>query len=193
MIGMTVFYIFFTGASGAQTIIKEERGATLPRLFTTPTPRSHIILGKFLAVALTIIVQFIVLLAFGNFVFKIYWGSLPIVITLFLGITFAATGFGLFLSSFVKTERQAGTVIGGVVTVMGMMGMMPIFVMGVPDPPKFIRSISLLVPQGWAVDGLLKLVGGGVLGDVLSNLMILILWGSVFILVGISRFRKRFN
>ena len=37
MTGMTVFYVFFTGASGAQTILREEVKGTLPRLFTTPT------------------------------------------------------------------------------------------------------------------------------------------------------------
>jgi len=193
MTGMTVFYIFFTGASGGQSILKEEGNGTLPRLFTTPTPEPTILAGKFLAIAFTIIVQITVLLVFGNVVFQIQWGGLGQLIMISAGITIAAAGFGIFLISWVRTERQAGVMIGGVVTAMGMMGMMPIFVMGMPNPPAFIKKASLFVPQGWAVEGLQKTMLGGSLTDVLPNMIILFIWAAAFLLIGIFRFKNRFN
>ena len=42
MTGMTVFYVFFTGATTAQSLLTEEEKGTLPRLFTTPTSQSKI-------------------------------------------------------------------------------------------------------------------------------------------------------
>ncbi len=148
MTGMTAFYVFFTGASTAQSIIIEESKGTLPRLFTTPTSAATIMSGKFLSVALTIGVQLAVLLLFGYFFFHINWGNLISVISMSVAITIAASAFGIFLISWLKTERQAGVVIGGLVTIMGMAGMMPIFVMGMPNPPAFVTTISHFVPQG---------------------------------------------
>ena len=52
-----IFFAFFTGAASAQSILTEEEKGTLPRLFTTPTPELSILGGKFLAVALTVLVQ----------------------------------------------------------------------------------------------------------------------------------------
>jgi ABC-2 type transport system permease protein len=192
MTGMTVFYVFFTGASGAQTILREEVKGTLPRLFTTPTSGAIIVTGKFLAVFLTIVVQLTVLVLFGNLVFGIQWGGLVQVILLSLSITITAAGFGSFLISWVRTERQAGTMIGGLVTIMGMMGMMPIFVIGTKNPPPFVNLISHLVPQGWAVEGLQRAMAGGTINEVMPNVVVLIVWSVFFIIVGIARFKKRF-
>jgi hypothetical protein len=40
MAGMLIFFTFLTGASTAETIIREDEEGTLARLFTTPTPRA---------------------------------------------------------------------------------------------------------------------------------------------------------
>ena len=45
--GMMVFFMFFGASNVARTILDEERAGTLPRLFTTPTPRQLILGGKF--------------------------------------------------------------------------------------------------------------------------------------------------
>jgi ABC-2 type transport system permease protein len=59
--GMMVFYVFFTGAASAQSILMEEEAGTLPRLFTTPTPQSAILGGKIVSAFLLLSVQVIVL------------------------------------------------------------------------------------------------------------------------------------
>ncbi len=192
MTGMTGFFVFFTGASTAQSILREEETGTLPRLFTTPTSAATIMSGKFLSVALTISVQLAVLLLFGYFVFHINWGNLVSVISMSVAITIAASAFGIFLISWLKTERQAGVVIGGLVTIMGMAGMMPIYVMGMPNPPAFVTTISRFVPQGWAVEGLQRTMLGGGLSDTYLNAVVLLIWGAVFFAIGIARFRKRY-
>lgn len=192
MAGMTVFYVFFTGANTALSILREEDAGTLPRLFTTPTPVSTILSGKFLAIVLTISVQISVLLLIGYFVFKILWGQLVPVVLLSLATIVAASSFGIFLLSWLKTERQAGAAIGGVVTILGMVGMMPIFVKGMPNPPQFVNTIAHFVPQGWAVEGLdLTMLGGGTT-DILLNVFVLFGWGAVFMVIGLARFRNRY-
>jgi ABC-type multidrug transport system permease subunit len=75
---------------------------------------------------------------------------------------------------------------------MGMLGMMPIFVASIPNPPQFVYTASKLVPQGWAVEGLQITMKGGAPGDVIFNTLALLVWGVVFFAIGVLRFRKRF-
>jgi ABC-2 type transport system permease protein len=192
MTGMTVFYVFFTGASTAQSLLSEEEKGTLPRLFTTPTPHSTILGGKFLAGVLMIIVQITVLMLFGNLVFNIEWGRLLTLLPIVFALTLAASTFGIFLMSWVRTERQAGLMIGSVVTIMGMLGMLPIFVFSMPNPPQIVHTLSHLVPQGWAVEGLQIAMEGGLPADVFGNSLVLLGWAVVFFVIGVLRFRKRF-
>jgi ABC-2 type transport system permease protein len=142
---------------------------------------------------LTILVQLSVLLLFGRLVFHIHWGGLYQILMISLGIAFAAAGFGIFLISWIKTERQAGAMIGGLVTIMGMMGMMPIFVASIPNPPRFINIISHLVPQGWAVEGLQLAMLEESIPGMLPNTLILLAWAVAFLLIGIFRFRTRYQ
>ena len=192
MAGMSIFYLFFTGASTAQSLLSEETKGTLPRLFTTPTPKSTILGGKFTSGVLTITVQIIVLLGFGSLVFQIEWGRLVTLIPVIIGMVFASATFGIFLISWMRTERQAGIMIGGFVTIMGMVGMMPIFVAGISTPPQFVYTASKLVPQGWAVEALQTAMKGGAPGDVMFNTLVLLAWAAVFFIIGVLRFRKRF-
>jgi ABC-2 type transport system permease protein len=192
MTGMTVFYVFFTGASTAQSLLTEEQKGTLSRLFTTPTDHSVILGGKFISGVMMIIVQITVLMLFGNLVFKIDWGHFITLLPVILSLTLAAASFGIFLMSWVRTERQAGLLIGGFVTIMGMLGMLPIFVFSMPNPPEIVFSLSHIVPQGWAVEGLQIAMEGGAPPDVMLNAIVLIVWAVFFFLFGVLRFRRRF-
>ena len=49
---------------------KEDEEKTLPRIFTTPTPRSVILAGRFVAIFLMVIVQAIVLIFIATLVFR---------------------------------------------------------------------------------------------------------------------------
>ncbi len=193
MAGMSIFYVYMTGASGTQTILKEEEEGTLPRLFTTPTTTATILRGKFLSVTLTIIVQITVLLLFGYLVFKIQWGDLLSLVLLSIAITLSASAFGICLTSFMKSTRQAGLMTGGLVTILGMAGMMPLFTLGMPNPPAFISTVSHFAPQGWAVEGLQLTMSGGVLADIWTNILVLMVWAVALFGIGVFRFQNRYK
>jgi ABC-2 type transport system permease protein len=189
--GMTVFYAFFTGASTAQSLLKEEEEGTLPRLFTTPTARSTILGGKFLAIGLTVIVQMAVLYILGPIIFGIHWGSLWALVVATVATVLGAAGFGIFLMSLLKSVKQSGAVFGGILTVTGMMGMINIFTMGAISNPTIDR-IALFVPQGWATRALLQVMNGAALSDVALTALVLAAIGAALFLVGVLRFQKRY-
>ena len=189
--GMTVFYGFFTGASAAQSILKEEEEGTLPRLFTTPTTQSTILGGKFLAVGLTVVVQMTVLFILGKLIFGINWGPfLPLAIVT-LGSVLAASSFGIFLMSLLKNVKQSAVVFGGVITTTGMLGMIKVFTMGAANA-TWADTVSLFVPQGWAARGLLQLMIGASLTQILPTFGALVAMSIVFFAIGVLRFQKRY-
>lgn len=191
--GMMIFYAFYTGTATAETILREEEEHTLPRLFTTPTPQAVILSGKFLAVFMTVFVQILVLLIAARLLFQIQWGSLPLVALITVGIVFVASTFGIFINSFLKTTRQGGIVFGGVLTMTGMIGMIGIFARGSPNAAKLADSVSLFVPQGWAVRGILQTIGNQPLSEVLFTTLVMLAWSAVFFAIGVWRFNHRYT
>jgi ABC-2 type transport system permease protein len=190
--GMTIFYAFFTGTSTAQTILREEEDGTLARLFTTPTTQAAVLGGKFLAVGLTVAVQMTVLLIFGRLVFGINWGSVLQLTFVTIGTVLAASTFGIFVMSFLKSTKQAGGVMGGVLTVTGMLGMIKIFTIGSGATPAWADTASMFAPQGWAVRGLSQVMNAASTNEVLLTCLVLLGMSIVFFLIGVLRFQKRF-
>ena len=190
--GMMIFYAFFTGTSTAESILKEEEERTLPRLFTTPTTQATILTGKFLSVFMTVAVQVAVLLAAAWLIFGIQWGDPLSVALAALGIVFSASAFGVFVNSFLKNTKQGGVVFGGVLTVTGMIGMISIFAMNSPTAAQLGDTVSLLVPQGWAIRGLMQALEAEPLTAVLTTTIVSLIWSAVFFIIGVMRFNRRY-
>jgi ABC-2 type transport system permease protein len=190
--GMMVFYAFFTGTSTAQSILKEEEERTLPRLFTTPTRQATILTGKLLSVFMTVCAQVVVLLIAAHLIFGIRWGAFLPVALAALGIIFSASAFGIFVNSFLKDTKQAGVLFGGVLTVTGMVGMIEIFAGGSPSAARLGDTVSLLVPQGWAIRGLMQTVNAEAVSAVLVTTLVMLVWSAAFFIVGVLRFNKRY-
>ena len=123
MAGMLIFFVFFMGANGAESIIREDEQGTLARLFTTPTSLAAILGGKFLGVVVSLCIQIVLLLLASSLLFGIQWGQAATVTPgVALGLIVASAGFGVMLMSFIKNSRQTGPVLGGVMTLTGMLG-----------------------------------------------------------------------
>jgi ABC-2 type transport system permease protein len=193
MTGMMIFYAFYTGAASAMSILQEEEEGTLPRLFTTPTPASAVLGGKLIAVFALVVVQVLVLMVFSSLAFKTDWGA-PIPLSLaVIGLVVLASSFGVCVMSLLKDTRQAGVVIGGVMTVLGMVGMSSVFTGGVPGAGGGIaETLPLFVPQGWAMRTWQLVIDGGNVGDILPPFAVMIALTVGFFSIGVLRFRKRF-
>ena len=195
MAGMMIFYAFFTGANSSEGILREKEAGTLPRLFTTPTPQSTILGGKFIAVFVTIFAQVVVLVTVAALVFKVEWGNpLPLALVT-LGLVVLASSFGIFLTSLLKNTRQTGIIFGGLMTMTGMVGISSMFTASVPgaaDATNVANTLSLFVPQGWALRGWRLAMDGGGVAEVLPTVAVMLALGIVFFVLGVLRFRKRF-
>jgi hypothetical protein len=91
-----------------------------------------------------------------------------------------------------QNTRQGGIIFGGVLTVTGMLGLIPVFTVGVPNQSATLGTVSLLVPQGWAMRSLTITSDGGNVADVLPILAGLLAWALVLGFIGQRRLQKRF-
>ena len=190
MAGQMIFFAFFSGAYSMMSILQESEDGTLARMFTTPTDRTSILMGKFTAVFITVVMQGLVLMVAGHYAFGIKWGQ-PIGAAMALtGQVFAATGLGVFLISFVKTTRQGGPVLGGGLTALGMLG--GLFTANIPNMPASFNALANFTPQGWVIK-IWKLVMDGLpVEEILAPFSILIVMGVLLFAVGALMFRRRF-
>ena len=189
MAGQLIFFAFYTGAYAAQSILREDEEGTLPRLFTTPTSRTTILGGKFVGIFVLGIVQAIVLMVASALAFNIHWGEPLLALLVALAMIIASAGFGLFLMSLIKNQKQSGMVLGGALTAAGMLG--GLFTVAVPMPDAF-KVINLFTPQGWVLKAWDIALKGGTFSDVLPIVLVVIAIGVVFFTLGVRRFQHRY-
>lgn len=146
--------------------------------------------GKYLAVFLTVVLQGLVLLAAGSLAFGIHWGAPVAVLLALFGQMAAAVGLGVLLISFVKNSRQGGVVLGGVLTLLGMLG--GLFTVAIPSPPEIFDTLSVFTPHGWVLKTWRLALNGASVVEVLLPFAICLVFGAVMFAAGALKFRRRF-
>ncbi len=191
MTGQMIFFAFFTGSYAMMSILREDEEGTLARLFTTPTARTNILIGKFVAVFITVTLQGIVLMVAGHYAFGIQWGE-PLSVSLALiGQVVAAAGLGVLLISFVKTTKQGGPVLGGGLTALGMLG--GLFTANIPGGmPEAFAMLANFTPQGWVLKGWNIVLSGQPVADLLLPFIVVLVMGILMFALGAMMFRRRY-
>ncbi|MCW5876942.1 MAG: ABC transporter permease [Anaerolineales bacterium] len=189
--GMAVFFLMFSVFDGSRSILQENTRGTLPRLMTTPTPHSQIILGKMLGTFLTGLLQFALLVLASSLLFGVAWGSSPAGVALIMVLTvFAASGLGALLTSAARNENQAGIIVSAVSLTFGALG-------GSFFPASNLSGIvdlaSRLTINRWAMEGFTKLtIGRAGFNDILPEAGILAAIGLITFVLAVIGFQRRF-
>jgi len=190
--GMLVFYAFYTGTASMESILKEQESGTLARLFTTPTSSRTIFGGKLIATFVLLFFQALFMIFFGFLSFRIDWGTpMSILLTIF-GTVLLAGATGSFLASFIHNKRQSGIIMGGFLTLSGMLGMLPTFFAGWATAPQAVVIASKLVPQGWVLQLFSQSFAHSSVSEMLPTLMVVIGWSILFAFIGQYRLQKGF-
>ncbi|MBN1630968.1 MAG: ABC transporter permease [Thermoleophilia bacterium] len=189
LVGMMLFFMLFGAATPAHSVLEEHRNGTLSRLFTTPTPRSIILGGKFLAVFVVVLVQAAILLLAGLLLFRADWGEPGPVIVLTLCSAVVAASLGLVTVSFAKTVGQAGAVSSAVFVFLGLLSGNFTGTIVTSGPFATIRRIS---PVGWLLEGWSKVLYGGSWGSIAVPLLVALAFAVVFFAISVFFFRRRY-
>jgi ABC-2 type transport system permease protein len=189
LIGMMLFFTLFGASTPARSIIDEQRQGTLPRLFTTSTPRSVVLMGKYMAVFLVVLLQSIILLAAGRLIFGSHWGAIGPVVVLTIAGALVASSLGLLTVSFAKTPAQAGAGGAGIFVFLGLIS--GSFTGGVDIGGAYavVRHFS---PLGWLLDGWNHTMFGGSWGGIVLPVLAALGFAVVFFAIATFFFRRRY-
>jgi len=189
VVGQLIFFSFFTGAYAMMSILNESEEGTLARIFTTPTNRTKILAGKFLAVLLTVIIQGVVMMIAGHTLFGVNWGEPGAMTLSFLGQMFASVGLAVLLVSFIKTSKQAGPIFGSALTGLGMIG--GLFTANISMPAAF-NAMGNFTPQGWVLKAWRLTLTGQPASELVVPFLVMTTMGVVLFAIGAVMFRRRF-
>jgi ABC-2 type transport system permease protein len=186
--GFAVMFVTLAAAMSAAALVVERQNGTLARLLTTPTPRASILGGKIAGIYLQGLVQMGVLVGVGQSALGVNWGQSPAALAVLISTyMLAATGLGIMLAAFVRTEAQASTLFPVVTIIPSMLGgaWWPIEIM-----PSYMQAVAYATPQAWAMTGFVNIITRGFgLPEVLPQAVALAAFGLAFFVIGLLAFR----
>ncbi len=185
--GYALLFALFGLQSVAGTILDERENGTLRRLLIAPVQRYALLGGKVLTQFLVTLVQMLILFAVGSLVFHLHIGNWPAILLMVVVISFAVTGLGTLLIALVRSRRQLSPVVTLVTLISTAIGgaWWPLWL-----EPQWMQNVARIGLVAWAMEGLNGLmVSGRSLGEILPDVLVLLLYGAVCFLIGIRLFR----
>jgi len=161
---------------GGATLAGERRRGISRRLAVYPVTRSQLVAGKIYGLLLLGVVQLVVYLLAGRFLFGVHFGTnLPVIFLTLLVYSWVAASLGVLVGSVIKAEDKVTGISVLASLLMAALGgcWWPLEV-----APPIMKTVALCLPTGWALAALHQLITfGGTLGDAAMPIGVLALFG----------------
>jgi ABC-2 type transport system permease protein len=190
----TLFGVFFICQTIGLSFIREKQDGTFRRLLVAPLSKSALLIGKLLPYYLVNLIQIVLIFAIGIWILPLLGnpalnlGTHPeALVVVSLATAAAASGLGLLVAALVKTPEATGGLGALIAVTMAAIGgcFIPAFVM-----PKFMQTLSKIVPHSWALQGYQDaLIRGYGIGQVTPEVGVLLIFAAVFFGFALWRFR----
>jgi ABC-2 type transport system permease protein len=189
--------MFFIVIPLSGSIITEKKEGSFMRLRTLPVTAYLVLSPKVIIYILVCLVQFLMMLAAGIWLFPGLFGFPPLqlgdhYIAIFiatLASAFAASGFGLLVGTGSQSHSQAALSGSILVVIIGVISgtFFPIYLL-----PKGIQVISMASPMRWGIDNYLELfIREGDLISILPNLFLLLSFFVFAMTISIAIFARQ--
>lgn len=190
---MGLVLVLITAMMTSISIVREKEMGTMEVLLVSPMKPIHIILAKITPYFALSIINLITILLLSVFVLGVpIKGSLTLLILLSLLFIFVGLSLGIMVSNIVKTQ-VAAMLISGVVLIMPAM-MLSGMMFPIESMPKILQWLSVIPPNRWYVDGVIKLMIQGVgFQFVIKEFVILSFMAVLLMFVSLKRFSIRMN
>lgn len=192
----TLFAIFFIVVPLSINLVKEKSQGTSVRARISPTPYFVHILGKTFTYLIICIIQFLLMVAVGIYLFP--YMDLPafdvsgkmfqlVTVTLFAGL--AAIGFGVLLGTIADTQEQSAPFGATSVVVLAAIGgiWVPVFLM-----PEFMQTVAKFSPMNWGLNAYYDIIlrNSGI-GGIAKELVFLFLFYVATVAISIFYEKKQ--
>jgi len=191
--GFALMFVLLAVVFGTSMSMHDERDwGTLARLLVAPGGFTRILLGKLAARFAVGVMQMLVLLAWGHFVFGVSLGSSPIAFVLLtMAAVFAVVAAGMLVAGLARSREQTLPLGLSMVMALSALG-------GCWWPqsmqPDWMNRVSPVVFTTWAMRGLNDLIlRERGLDAVALPVGVLIVYGAITMALGLRLFRMRFS
>jgi ABC-2 type transport system permease protein len=156
---MVMFTLMIMVTSGATLLVIERRQGLLRRLACTPIDRPALALGKWAGKFGLGLIQVAFAMLAGTILFRLDWGPnlgwVALVMLLYVGL---AAALGMLLGNLARTE--------GIAVAIGVISTNVFAALGgcwwpIEITPGWMQKLQLLLPTGWAMDAMHKLISFG--------------------------------
>lgn len=186
--GMLVTFALVFMLNGAIVLIIEREQGTLRRLLVMPMRKSAILTGKLLAIFVAGLAQAAVLILVGQYAFGVNWGQEPVALALLLlAFSFSLTSLGMLIAGIARTYAQANALANIFMYSIAALGgaWWPVEI-----TPAWMQQVARLTPTYWAMQGFNDIVTRGLgMQAILPEASMLLVFGGVFLVIGVWRFR----
>ena len=180
---LIVVFMMFAGMPGMKMLVTERSVGITRRLSAAPVGMWKVVLSKLVVSVLLLILQFGLIIAITSKLFNSYWGA-PIqhILMLFGGIILAVSAWSLFVAAVSSSPASAD--------IIGNLGILLMAVVGgsiypLSSMPSFIRNLSRLTINRWAMDGFMVLFSGNNAMNTGLQAMVLAAMGCVLLAVSV--------
>jgi len=191
--GFALMFVLLAVVFGTSMSMHDERDwGTLARLLVAPGGFTRILLGKLAARFVVGVLQMLILLAWGHYVFGVSLGSSPIAFVLLtMAAVFAVVAAGMLVAGLARSREQTLPLGLSLVMALSALG-------GCWWPqsmqPDWMNRISPVVFTTWAMRGLNDLIlRERGLDAVALPVGVLVAYGAVTMALGLRLFRMRFS
>jgi ABC-2 type transport system permease protein len=186
--GMIVQFAIFGLINSAMVLVLERKTRCMQRLLTTPAKGVEVIGGHVLAMFTLVLVQQLILIVLGQFVFGVDYLRQPLaILVMVVLLAFWAASLGLLIGALAKTEDQVVVLSLVAMFVFSALGgaWFPLDVAG-----RAFSSVGHALPSAWAMDGFQNIVLRGLdFSSVLLPAGVLLVYALAFFGLALWRFK----
>ncbi|MFX1340428.1 MAG: ABC transporter permease [Promethearchaeota archaeon] len=190
--GIAAIMILFTGIFGGMGVMRDKMFGFMKELIVAPVSRRTLMMGKTLGVALQTLIQVEIIvglsaaLGFFGYDISLIWRMLLIIPVAFLA-SIGIVGIGLTISTRIRDFQSFGLIQTFVV--------MPMFwfsgaLFAFNNVPFFMQVIMICNPFTYSVDLFRAVLLNVSFFPIWLDLLVMILFGTTFILIGARSFSK---
>ena len=190
--GTTIMFLLFTVLMyGGIGILQERRQGILARLTTSPATFTDIIAGKWISRVILGVIQIVILLAAGRFLFKVDLGtSILGLFTIALLFSACIAGLSIFLGSLFRKEEM---LIAANILLANLMAALGGCWWPLEIVPKTVRTLGFFLPTGWSMDAYHKMIFFGTgFSSILVHLAVLSGFTLVFLILAVKFFKAQY-
>ena len=183
--GMAVMFLLFIVQTIMRDLISEREDGKLRRMMTTPLRPLELIGARLIGGWAMGMAVLLVMAVAGTLIFRVSWGPFGNFLLLGAAASFWTSAFFALLHALFRNRNQAGALSAPIILVFSLFGGS---IMNVEAMPKAFRSVGILTPNRWFIDGA-ALVRDGRFP--LAALLILSASGIVLAALAVPALRRR--